>query len=77
MDSLFEDIHWLLLMATNVLAMDCIDERASIPSDILEYETQCQQKGETDVHASVEFISKLGRGCSSDKGLPPCIFHTL
>ena len=67
-DSLFEDIHWLLLIATNVLTMDCIDDKASIPSDILIYEAQCQQRGEIDIDSSVQFITKLGRNCGTGKG---------
>ena len=71
-DSLFEDIHWLLLISTNILTLDCIGDKASIPSDILEYEVQCQKRGEVDVHASVGYISKLGRGCGSENStLPP------
>eukprot|EP00795_Rhopilema_esculentum_P017243 gene17243-8804_t len=66
-DALYEDIHWLLLIATNVIMMDCNDKEASIPTDILMFESQQQKRGETDVNLSVNYISNLGRSCSTDK----------
>jgi len=66
-NSLFEDIHWLLLIATNVLTVDCVNDKASVPLDILEYEVQCLKSGDVDVHASVDYISKLGKSCPSHK----------
>ena len=73
-DSLFEDIHWLLLIATNILTLDCTGDKASIPSDIFAYEVKCQQRGEVDVNASVEYISKLGRGCGTENSKLPHSF---
>ena len=72
-DALYEDIHWLLLIATNVIMMDCNDKEASIPTDILMFESQQQKRGETDVHLSVNYISNLGRSCSTDKGQRFCL----
>ena len=75
-DSLFEDIHWLLLIATNILTLDCTGDKASIPSDIFAYEVKCQQRGEVDVNASVAYISKLGRGCGTENSKLPQTFIT-
>lgn len=47
--------------------MDCIDDKASIPSDILIYEAQCEHRGDVDVEASIQFMLKLGRDCTTEK----------
>ena len=58
-------------MTTNVLTVDCLNDKSAVPLDILEYEVQCQKSGDVDVHASVEYISKLGRDCCSQKSTLP------
>ena len=65
---LFEDIHWLLLIATNVLTMDCNNIKSSIPSEIFQFEIHQQRSREVHVSSSVNFMSNLGRNCDENKG---------
>ncbi len=68
-DALFEDIHWLLLIATNVIATDVTSEAASIPPEILQYEKHVQETCRLDVAANVEFLLGFGRNKSENDGI--------
>lgn len=37
MDKLYEDLHWLVLLAGHVLCIDCEGEVPTVPTDIMKY----------------------------------------
>lgn len=45
LDNLFEDIHWIILIAGHVLCMDSDGETPMIPSEVMQYSiNQCTNK---------------------------------
>lgn len=40
MDNLYEDLHWLILLAGHVLCMESEGEEALIPTEVMKYSTE-------------------------------------
>lgn len=55
--NLFEDIHWLLLVAGHVLALEADGESAMIPSEILQICNQHLNSNVTDVNNSLKLLA--------------------
>ncbi|EDO28766.1 predicted protein [Nematostella vectensis] len=66
MENLFEDLHWLLLIAGHMIADESTGETPLIPSAVVQYSAACVER--TDVTATLDFMfgSQSGAlGCSS------------
>lgn len=55
--NLFEDIHWILLIAGHVLALEADGESAMIPTEILQFCNQCIANNVTDVNNSLKLLA--------------------
>ncbi|KAG5885786.1 hypothetical protein JTB14_031220 [Gonioctena quinquepunctata] len=71
LDCLFEDIHWIILVAGHILCMDSDGETPMIPSEIMHYSLEQHNRQETNVEASLRAIaateSKVARPESFDQ----------
>ena len=56
LDNLFEDIHWIVLIAGHVLCMDSDGETPLIPSEIMRHSIQ-QSKSFTTLDATLKFMA--------------------
>nr|CAD7403478.1 unnamed protein product [Timema poppensis] len=57
LDCLFEDIHWLVLIAGHVVSMDSQGEAASIPSEIMQYSIQQGASGQVNVQTTLKLLA--------------------
>lgn len=56
LDGLFEDLHWIILMAGHVLCMDSDMETPMIPSEIMQYSINQVKRQETTLDATIKAI---------------------
>ena len=63
---LFEDIHWVVLIAGNVLSLDVDGETALIPSEVMQH--SISQAGSVDVTKSLEVMASPGAPASDIPG---------
>ncbi|XP_055625763.1 exportin-4-like isoform X3 [Toxorhynchites rutilus septentrionalis] len=61
MENLFEDIHWILLVAGHVLALESVGESATIPGEVLQYCSQNIANNVTDVNNSLKLLASPNR----------------
>lgn len=54
LDNLFEDIHWIILIAGHVLCMDCDGETPLIPSEIMQYSIEQNLKQHANLDATLK-----------------------
>ena len=63
---LYEDIHWLLLIAGNVLTLDTDGETAVIPPEIMKY--SIEKAAEVNIEASLQVLASPGQPSSDIPG---------
>lgn len=56
LDNLFEDIHWIVLIAGHVLCMDCDGETPLIPSEIMQYSIEQCSKAQSNLGATLKVL---------------------
>jgi len=66
LSDLFEDVHWILLITGNVIAMDVDGETALIPQEIMQH--SIAQAGNVDISKSLEVLASPGRPASEIPG---------
>lgn len=66
LSDLYEDIHWLLLVAGNVLTLDTDGEAALVPSEIMRY--SMDQQAQVSVEASLRVLASPGQHSSDVPG---------
>lgn len=54
LDNLFEDIHWVVLIAGHVLSMDCDGETPLIPSKVMQYSIDMCSNAQTNLDTSLK-----------------------
>lgn len=59
LDELFEDIHWIILIAGHVLCMDSVMETPMIPSEIMQYSITQANRHETTLDATIKAIHAI------------------
>lgn len=59
LDNLFEDLHWIILIAGHVLSMDCDGETPLIPSEVMQYSINMCSKSETNLDVTLKVIFVL------------------
>ncbi|XP_031622473.1 exportin-4-like [Contarinia nasturtii] len=57
MEILFEDIHWLILVAGHVVAMESSGEQPMIPSEIMQYSVDQLANGTVDVTTTLKVLA--------------------
>lgn len=57
MEILFEDIHWLLLIACHVVAMESSGEQPMIPSEIMQYSIEQLANATVDITTSLKVLA--------------------
>lgn len=55
--SVFEDIHWLLLIAGHVIAMESVGEQPIIPSEIMNHSVEQLSAGAVDITTSLKVLA--------------------
>jgi len=66
LSDLFEDVHWILLVAGNVISLDVDGETALIPSEVMQH--SIGQTSEIDVNKSLEVLASPGTPASDIPG---------
>ncbi|XP_021938443.1 exportin-4-like, partial [Zootermopsis nevadensis] len=57
LDCLFEDLHWLILIAGHVISMDSEGETALIPSEIMHYSIHQASSGQVNVATTLKLLA--------------------
>lgn len=57
LDTLYEDIHWIMLIAGHVIAMESVGEQPIIPSEIMYNSCDQLAKGSVDVTTSLKVLA--------------------
>jgi hypothetical protein len=68
LDSLFEDIHWLVLVAGHVLTMESEGETPLIPSEITHHSIQQSAAGGVDIDTTLRLLASPGQ-CAYVEGV--------
>lgn len=55
--TIFEDIHWLLLIGGHVLSMEAMGEQPQIPSEIMAQSIQRMDAGNTNIDLSLKLLA--------------------
>jgi len=66
LSDLFEDVHWILLIAGNVLSLDVDGETALIPHEIMNH--SIKQSASVDISKSLEVLASPGKPVSDIPG---------
>lgn len=59
LDNLFEDLHWLLLIAGHTLCMDSVGETPLIPSEIMMHSIDKCTKGDADLESTLKTMASV------------------
>lgn len=60
LDSLFEDLHWTILIAGHTLCMESEGETPLIPTNIMQYSmAQCTTEGKTDLDSTLKVMATI------------------
>lgn len=57
MEILFEDIHWLLLIAGHVISLESTGEQPMVPSEIMQYSIEQLSNGTVDITTSLKVLA--------------------
>ena len=57
LDNLFEDIHWVILIAGHILCMDSDGETPMIPSEMMQYSIEQLRQGAATLDASLAVLA--------------------
>jgi hypothetical protein len=57
LDNLFEDIHWVILIAGHILCMDSDGETPMIPSEMMQYSIDQLRQGNTSLESSLNVLA--------------------
>lgn len=61
LDDLFEDLHWIILIAGHILCMDSYGETSLIPSEIMQYSISQNTKSEATLEATLKTMASVQR----------------
>ncbi|XP_050303782.1 exportin-4-like [Anthonomus grandis grandis] len=59
LENLFEDVHWTILIAGHVLAMECEGETPMIPTEVTVYSTEMTKSGLCTPDASINALASV------------------
>ncbi|XP_063971922.1 exportin-4-like isoform X2 [Diachasmimorpha longicaudata] len=74
---LYEDLHWLVLIAGHVLCMESDGETPLIPSELMRYSIEQPQQGRVDVNVSLQLLASLGHNISEIQGAEESADHVI
>ncbi|XP_015609401.1 exportin-4 isoform X2 [Cephus cinctus] len=77
MSKLFEDLHWLVLLAGHVLCMESEGEVAQIPSDLMRYSMDQVQQGHVDVNITLQLLASPQNNLSDINGAEQSADHII
>ncbi|XP_031333614.1 exportin-4-like [Photinus pyralis] len=72
LDNLFEDIHWIILIAGHILCMDSDGETPMIPSEIMQYSIGHHDKNESTLEATLKVLASVGEVAFEVEGINQC-----
>nr|XP_046471552.1 exportin-4-like isoform X1 [Neodiprion pinetum] len=76
-EALYEDIHWLVLLAGHVLCMDSEGEVALVPSEIMRYSMDQTQQGQVNVETTMRLLASPQNSLSDIDGAEQSADHVI
>lgn len=61
LDALFEDFHWIVLIAGHVIAMESVGEQPIIPSEIMHHSLEQVANGSVDIETSLKVLASTSQ----------------
>ncbi|XP_012280513.1 exportin-4 isoform X2 [Orussus abietinus] len=56
-DGLYEDLHWLVLIAGHTLCLESEGEAALVPSELMQYSIEQAHRGEVDINVTLQLFA--------------------
>ncbi|CAD6221300.1 GSCOCG00005136001-RA-CDS [Cotesia congregata] len=75
LQNLYEDLHWLVLIAGHILCFDSIGEVALIPAQMIKY--SMEQQGKSDVNVSLQLMASPQCNLSDIPGAEESSDHVI
>lgn len=72
LDNLFEDIHWLILVAGHILCMDSDGETPMIPSEIMQYSIEQLKQGNSNLEATLTMLASSNQMSNTPVDIDRC-----
>ncbi|XP_046738110.1 exportin-4-like isoform X2 [Diprion similis] len=76
-EALYEDMHWLVLLAGHVLCMDSEGEVALIPSEIIRYSMDQSLQGQVNVETTMTLLASPQNSLSDIDGAEQSADHVI
>lgn len=77
MESLYEDLHWLVLLAGHVLCMDSEGEIPLVPSEIIRLNMEQAHQGQVDINVSLQLLASPRSNLSEINGAEQSADHMI
>lgn len=73
LDSIFEDLHWTILIAGHTLCMESEGETALIPSEIMQHSMKlCSKTGKADLESTLKVMASVQQHGVNVEGAEKC-----
>ncbi|KAL7287451.1 hypothetical protein TKK_0018556 [Trichogramma kaykai] len=76
-DNLYEDLHWLVLIAGHVLCMEADGETPLIPSEIMRYSMNQIREGSMDINVTLQLFASPQSNISDIAGAEQSADHVI
>ncbi|KAH0541119.1 exportin-4-like [Cotesia glomerata] len=77
LQNLYEDLHWLVLIAGHILCFDSIGEVALIPAQMIKYSMEQAEQGKSDVNVSLQLMASPQCNLSDIPGAEESSDHVI
>lgn len=72
LDNLFEDLHWLILIAGHILCMDSDGETPMIPSEMMQYSIEQMRQNTSTLESSLNVLATAHQITNVPPGMDHC-----
>ncbi|XP_058796622.1 exportin-4-like [Phymastichus coffea] len=76
-ESLYEDLHWLVLIAGHVLCLEAVGETPLMPAEIIRYSMEQTQQGQVDVNITLQLLASPQSNLNDINGAEQSADHTI
>ncbi|OXU22639.1 hypothetical protein TSAR_013645 [Trichomalopsis sarcophagae] len=76
-ESLYEDLHWLVLIAGHVLCMESDGETPLVPADIMRYSLDQSQQGQMDLNVTLQLLASPQSNIADVNGAEQSADHVI
>lgn len=77
LDSLYEDLHWLILISGHVLCLEAEGETALVPSEIMRYSMDQFKHDQVDLNVSLQLLASPRSNFSDISGADKSADHMI